>query len=316
MSVQGGSFTLFLTIFLCIRCIKGFVTTQTAIPYEAVVFWGSAQANTEHSKGEDLNASWRVLSDVPRSAAALNVPSIPYGPIELSDDELFPYYDDHIIIANKPSGMLSVPGRDIKDSIASRAAVRFGHERIDKLICHRLDMMTSGIIVLARTDMAQKSLHKQFREKSVRKRYQAIVSGSIPCSEGQIDLPLALDVANRPKQRVDTEGGKPALTEWAVVGRELWRGAGRKGAGGAPPAATATAAAAAVTRVELEPVTGRSHQLRIHMESIGYPILGDNFYGTECTRDMSDRLLLHAYSISFEHPWTEEPVQAISKCPF
>jgi len=221
------------------------------------------------------------------------IESTVYWNCSMPDEKLFPYVDEHIIVADKPSGMLSVPGREIKDSVALRAAVKFGHERIDLMVCHRLDMMTSGVLVLARSPVALQSLHAQFREKLVRKRYEALVHGIIPGSEGQIDLPIRLDVENRPRQVIDPLEGKASLTEWSVIGRSKDR-----------------------TRVELVPITGRSHQLRIHMAAIGYPILGDNFYGTEASRSQSDRLMLHATSISFLHPQSQQPIQFRSTCPF
>mmetsp|Transcript_17616 Transcript_17616/g.22634 ORF Transcript_17616/g.22634 Transcript_17616/m.22634 type:complete len:280 (+) Transcript_17616:124-963(+) len=266
---------LFLIFFKAVPNAQGFSS----------IFTPSKSDRKQMESPDQLALRWNVHS--------MDCTPLNYENMTISDDQLFPYHDDHIIIAAKPSGMLSVPGREIKDSVATRAAVKFGHDRIDKMVCHRLDMMTSGLLVLARSPIALHSLHDQFRKKSVRKRYQAVVHGIMPCSEGQVDLPIRLDVENRPRQMIDPFKGKPSLTEWAVIGREPDR-----------------------TRIELEPVTGRSHQLRIHMESIGHPILGDNFYGTEESRSLADRLMLHAYSLAFEHPFSEKPVEFSLNCPF
>lgn len=178
------------------------------------------------------------------------------------------YEDDHLIVVNKPPGLLSVPGRlaQHRDSVVTRLG--------DVLVVHRLDMDTSGLMVLARTAQAQSHLSRQFRERQVRKRYQALVSPAPDGIEGEVDVPLMVDWPNRPRQKVDLEDGKPSVTRWQLLDK-------------GPP-----------TRLQLEPVTGRSHQLRLHMAHIGSPILGDRFYGGAAAR----RLMLHSATLGFEHP--------------
>ena len=168
------------------------------------------------------------------------------------------HLSDQVIVVDKPSGLLSVPGRGAgKDDCLSR---RVQAEFSDALIVHRLDMGTSGIVVLARGARAQRALSIQFQERRVRKRYQALVDGSwSAAAEGEIDLPIIVDWPNRPKQIVDHAIGRPSLTRSRVPDIDVAR---------------------AVSRIELEPVTGRSHQLRVHMEAMGHPIVGDDFYGT------------------------------------
>lgn len=195
------------------------------------------------------------------------------------------FADDFLIVANKPSGLLSVPGRgeDKQDCLATRLQAEFA----DALIVHRLDMSTSGLLVLARGEAMQRHFFKLFRERQVAKRYLAVVAGQLAEAGGEIDLPLICDWPNRPRQKVDFEIGKPSLTRFRVVDRD-------------PVADT--------TRVELEPVTGRSHQLRVHLAALGHPILGDDLYGGEAT-GRAERLLLHAMDLAFIHPATQRPVE-------
>lgn len=204
------------------------------------------------------------------------------------------HLSDQVIVVDKPSGLLSVPGRGAgKDDCLSR---RVQAEFSDALIVHRLDMGTSGIVVLARGARAQRALSIQFQERRVRKRYQALVDGSwSAAAEGEIDLPIIVDWPNRPKQIVDHAIGRPSLTRYRVLDIDVAR---------------------AVSRIELEPVTGRSHQLRVHMEAMGHPIVGDDFYGTPVSFAKAVRLMLHACHIELGHPETGEPLRIDCPPPF
>ncbi|MBI3147410.1 MAG: RluA family pseudouridine synthase [Betaproteobacteria bacterium] len=200
------------------------------------------------------------------------------------------YQDESLIVANKPAGLLAVPGRgaDKQDCLASRVQAGFP----DALIVHRLDMATSGLLLFARGAEMQRRLSHLFREREVQKRYVAVVSGRLELPSGEIDLPLIGDWPNRPKQKVDFASGKPSLTRYRLLAHD-------KNAG--------------TTRVELEPVTGRTHQLRVHLAAIGHPILGDALYGGE---GRAGRLLLHASALSFAHPLSGEPLALASEPPF
>ena len=185
-----------------------------------------------------------------------------------------------MVVADKPAGLLSVPGRgaDKQDCLVARVQAEFP----DALTVHRLDMATSGLIVLGRGAEAQRALSIAFSERRVEKRYVAVVAGHVTADEGEVDLPLITDWPNRPKQMIDHDIGKPSLTRYRVVARDTDR-----------------------TRVELEPVTGRSHQLRVHMMALGHPILGDIFYAPPEIAELSDRLLLHAERLTVPHPETD-----------
>lgn len=187
------------------------------------------------------------------------------------------YHDAHLLVFDKPAGLLSVPGRlpENKDSLALRAQAEFP----DALIVHRLDMATSGLIVMARGAEAHRTLSIAFAERRVDKSYIAVVAGLVEADTGEVNLPLIADWPNRPRQMVDHEIGKPSLTRYRVLSRETDR-----------------------TRVQLEPVTGRSHQLRVHMMAMGHPIIGDEFYAPEAIRHLSPRLLLHAEHLTLPHP--------------
>lgn len=202
------------------------------------------------------------------------------------------YRDASLLVMNKPSGLLSVPGRgaDKTDCLTSRVQSIFP----DALSVHRLDMGTSGLLVLARGQEMHKRLSQLFRERNVEKRYVAMIAGLIEPAEGTIDLPLGADWPNRPRQKVDFNEGKSSLTHYRLLAHD---------------AATAT------SRVELKPITGRTHQLRIHMAAIGHPIIGDGLYGIE-TGTPAQRLLLHASVLSFNHPLSVEPLTLICEASF
>ncbi len=203
------------------------------------------------------------------------------------------YSDDALLVVNKPNGLLSVPGRgnDKQDCLVSRVQVEFP----DALIVHRLDMETSGLLILARDKTTHRQLSGLFQQRAVQKRYIAVVSGVLRNTTGSIDLPLICDWPNRPRQKVDHQQGKPSRTLFTVLGAGI---------------------DAYSTRVELIPETGRSHQLRVHMQSLGHPVLGDRFYADEQARAKSPRLLLHAMSLTFMHPVSARPLRFISEAPF
>ena len=202
------------------------------------------------------------------------------------------YRDQDIVVLNKPSGLLSVPGRDTwhKDSLALRI-MRVWPEAC---VVHRLDMATSGIIIMALRKSAQSHMGRQFQQKVIDKTYFARVEGIIEQDSGLIDLPLRCDWENRPRQIVDFEQGKSSQTEWEVVKREKQ-----------------------TTLVRLTPLTGRTHQLRVHMQQLGHPIIGDEFYATEFGKRLSPhRLNLHAASITLTHPSTEQRISFECAAPF
>lgn len=208
------------------------------------------------------------------------------------DHERILFADDALVVADKPSGLLSVPGRgeDRQDCLASRVQSRYG----DALIVHRLDMSTSGLIVLARGKEMHRRLSIEFAERRVEKRYIAVVAGQPDPAEGQVDLPLITDWPNRPRQMVDFALGKPSLTHYRVLTHD---------------------ATTDSSRMELIPHTGRSHQLRVHMASLGCPILGDELYAGPAA-ERAPRLLLHAEFLAFRHPACGQPVSFLSPAPF
>ena len=212
------------------------------------------------------------------------------------------FVDDHLIILNKPSGLLSVPGRgeDKQDCLIARAQSQWP----EALTVHRLDMATSGLMVIARGPETQRKLSHAFEIREVSKSYEAIVSGVLqaqltdsadPAERWQnIQMPLLIDWPNRPKSKVDWEHGKPSHTQWRVMGSALDN----------------------ATRVELKPITGRTHQLRLHMMAIGHAILGDALYAPPEVQAQSSRLLLHARILRFKHPVTAKWMVFESKVPF
>lgn len=199
--------------------------------------------------------------------------------------------DDALLLIDKPSGLLSVPGKSEahRDCLEARVKSAFP----EALLVHRLDMDTSGVMIFARTKTAQRHLGLQFERRKTTKTYVARVQGHVRQDRGVIDLPLIVDWPNRPLQMVDHERGKPAQTHWLVLEREQ-----------------------TATRLELTPVTGRSHQLRVHMRELGHTILGDRFYGTPDVIAAADRLQLHAHRLELHHPDGGQRVTFQSKIPF
>lgn len=198
--------------------------------------------------------------------------------------------DHEILLVDKPSGLLSVPGKgpDLADCLIDRIRCVFP----EVLLVHRLDRDTSGIMVFALTAQAQRHLGMQFEKRQTQKTYVAEVWGRMEDATGTVDLPIGVDWPNRPRQMVDYENGRPAVTEWRVV-RYLENS----------------------TRVQLFPKTGRSHQLRVHMQQIGHPILGDPFYADGAALQ-APRLMLHSENLRFRHPDGGMGVSFTAKCPF
>ncbi len=211
--------------------------------------------------------------------------------------------DAALLVLDKPAGLLCVPGRgpDKQDCLSARVQAEFP----DALIVHRLDMATSGLVLMARGIANQRSLSAAFEARAVHKRYVAVVAGNAGADESNaqawatIELPIAADWPNRPRQRVDHIQGKPSTTRWRRLS-----------------AAAPTSNGFLSTRVELEPLTGRTHQLRVHMAAIGHPILGDALYASDEVCESVDRLMLHATLLAFTHPPTGATRQFESPAPF
>jgi len=185
--------------------------------------------------------------------------------------------DNHLVVVDKPAGLPSVPGRtpELQDCAASRVQALWP----DAMVVHRLDMATSGLLVLARGAEVQRSLSAAFASRTVHKRYVGLVAGEPSQDAGEIDLPIGAHWPDRPRRRVDTVSGKPSLTRWRVLQREGGR-----------------------ARLELEPVTGRTHQLRVHLAAIGHPLMGDTLYAPESVQAAAPRLMLHARQLRLPHP--------------
>lgn len=199
------------------------------------------------------------------------------------------HQDDLVIVVDKPAGLLSVPGKleGRRDCLESRLRAEFW----DSLLVHRLDCDTSGVMIFARTKVAQGFLGQEFEQRRAKKSYLARVAGVVAQEQGRIDLPIGADWPNRPKQMVDHVNGRSAITDWEVVGRS-----------------------ADETRVRLSPQTGRSHQLRVHMLALGHPILGDPIYSGDAAH--FERLMLHAETLALHHPGTKAWVEFQAECPF
>ena len=243
------------------------------------------------------------------------------------------YADETLLVLDKPAGLLAVPGRgeDKQDCLSTRVQRSYP----EALIVHRLDMATSGLLVMARSTAAQTALGKAFAARQVHKRYVAVVHGVLRQASAPgdappddspdddqcwstIDLPLIADWPNRPLSKVDPENGKPSVTRWrlALEGVVAPHSGLNKVAETASPAQMPAATDAASTRVELEPVTGRTHQLRIHLMAIGHPILGDALYAPPAVQAMAPRLLLHATALRLAHPFSGEALAFHSPAPF
>lgn len=201
--------------------------------------------------------------------------------------------DAHLLVVDKPAGLLAVPGRgaDKQDCLARRVQAQWPDARV----VHRLDQATSGLMLFARGADVQRQLGWLFEQRRVDKRYVAVVAGCIASESGRIELSIAVDWPNRPLRRIDAEGGQVALTRWRVLARD---------------------AAGDTSRLELDPETGRTHQLRVHLQAIGHPILGDALYAPPTVQARSPRLLLHASELAFNHPQTGQALRLVSPPPF
>jgi tRNA pseudouridine32 synthase/23S rRNA pseudouridine746 synthase len=216
------------------------------------------------------------------------IPDFAYDP---PDTPLrFLHEDAQVLVLDKPEGLLTVPGKlaNRQDCLLTRLqAVRW-----DALLVHRLDCDTSGVIIFARTKQAQGFLGQEFEKRRAEKTYVARLRGRVERDSGTVDLPLGSDWDYRPRQKVDHDRGRPAVTDWQVIERSE-----------------------SETRVRLTPHTGRSHQLRVHMLALGHPILGDQIYAPETTKD-HPRLMLHAETLSVHHPATGERIAFAAPAPF
>jgi tRNA pseudouridine32 synthase/23S rRNA pseudouridine746 synthase len=216
------------------------------------------------------------------------IPDFAYNPPDTPLDIL--HEDAAIIVLNKPAGLLTVPGK--LENRLDCLVTRLQAARWDALTVHRLDCDTSGVIIFARTKQAQGFLGQEFEHRRAQKAYIARLAGHLAPDSGTVDLPLGSDWEYRPRQKVDHDRGRPAVTDWQVIDRS-----------------------ATETRVRLTPHTGRSHQLRVHMLSLGHPILGDQIYAPE-TLVHHSRLMLHAETLSLHHPTTGEWVTFAAPAPF
>ena len=203
------------------------------------------------------------------------------------------HVDAALLVAEKPSGLLAVPGRGPERADCLWSRVRGTHG--DARIVHRLDQATSGLMVFARTAHAHRKLARAFERREVQKRYVAVVDGCVAADAGIVDLPLAPDWPQRPRQRIDLRHGRAAITHWRVLARA---DDGRS------------------TRLELAPVTGRTHQLRVHLRTLGHAILGDTLYAPPDAQARAPRLLLHASRITLAHPFEGRPLTFESQAPF
>lgn len=208
------------------------------------------------------------------------------------------YLDDALVVLNKPAGLLSVPGKgaDKQDCLSARVAQQYSDARV----VHRLDMATSGLMLMARGADSQRSLSKAFASRQIDKRYEAVVQGLVdPVTEPDqwrsIDLPISLDWPRRPLRVIDKKTGKPSQTLWQAKARHVTDQS---------------------SRLVLAPITGRSHQLRVHLAAIGHPILGDALYAPNDVVQRATRLLLHATQLRFTHPVTGNSLQFDSPAPF
>ena len=207
-------------------------------------------------------------------------------------DPLEVLHEDHeIVVVNKPAGLLSVPGRGahLADCLLTRLLVGFP----SALLVHRLDRDTSGVLVFGLTPHAQRNLSMQFEKRTAKKTYVARLDGVLEPKEGTVDLPLIVDWENRPRQMVCHDTGKPSVTDWRVLNSPEGE-----------------------TRVRLSPKSGRTHQLRVHMQALGHPILGDPLYATGAAREDYDRMMLHSEELRVSHPESGRGMSFRAKAAF
>ena len=220
----------------------------------------------------------------------MNSPSNYTPPADCGLDIL--YSDKYLVTVSKPSGLLSVPGRgeDKIDSMSTRVQAEFA----DALVAHRLDRDTSGLLLFPRGAKTHRQISLMFEKREMQKSYVAVVMGQLQPLQGVVDLPLIVDWPNRPRHMVDKMNGKPAQTRYQVLSFD---------------------AASNSSRVALEPITGRTHQLRVHLQALGHPILGDTLYGG-VEDAQTPRLLLHAHTLDFIHPVTGKKMSLVAPIPF
>ncbi|MFT4021862.1 MAG: RluA family pseudouridine synthase [Acinetobacter sp.] len=204
------------------------------------------------------------------------------------------YRDDDFMVIHKPSNLLSVPGKG--EALSDSVLTRLVKLEPKTLLIHRLDRDTSGLLVFALNKPSQSHISRQFQDRQTSKKYQAVVGGHLQ-GQGTIDIPVIYDPEHPPLHIVDAQHHKPAITEWKALEHFDIHGT-------------------AVTRVELIPITGRSHQLRVHMQYLGHPIIGDTLYATPEQQQLTSRLCLHAQQLSFTHPRTGETVKFDCPVPF
>ncbi|MEN3322266.1 pseudouridine synthase [Mariniflexile soesokkakense] len=256
-------------------------------------FWWGASPKSEVRKHQQFYPSCRSKCEpiLGHMMQGLNVDDNPIETQIIFNQELdIVYEDDHLLLINKPHEFLSVPGKNIFESVLSRMKAYLPNAT-GPLLLHRLDMSTSGLLLVAKSNRVYKHLQKQFIERTIKKRYVALLDGVLPNTEGAINLPLRVDLDNRPQQLVCDTHGKPATTNYQVIAIENGK-----------------------TRVYFYPITGRTHQLRVHAahsEGLKTPIVGDDLYGTK-----ANRLHLHAESITFTHPITKEELTVTCDVPF
>lgn len=203
------------------------------------------------------------------------------------------HQDPHFIVVNKPAMLLTVPGRhpDNFDCLISRVQQQYPTAQV----VHRLDYDTSGLVILPLTKTALSHISKQFQARTVHKQYQALVQGKLAVPDGSIDLPIAADPDRRPLYKICFSQGKASMTHFTELNYDSQNN---------------------ISRLLLSPVTGRSHQLRVHLLSQGHPIIGDTLYGDATNQALSPRLCLHALNLEFNHPLTDEIVRYDSAVPF
>lgn len=262
-------------------------------PIAMAEFWWGASPKSKVRKHKQFYPSCRSKCEpiLGHMMQGLDVEESPIAQMPVNNVPLdIVYEDDYLLLVNKPHEFLSVPGKRIQESVLTRMK-RYLPKAKGPLLVHRLDMSTSGLILVAKNEKTHKNLQKQFIERTIKKRYVAILDGEISTKTGIIDLPLRVDLDNRPQQLVCYEHGKPAKTKYEVVGVENGK-----------------------TRIHFYPISGRTHQLRVHaahVDGLHTPIIGDDLYGIK-----GERLHLHAAQLTFTHPVTLEVLEVVCEAPF
>ncbi|WP_406683516.1 pseudouridine synthase [Seonamhaeicola sp. MEBiC1930] len=262
-------------------------------PIAMAEFWWGASPKSEVRKHKQFYPSCRSKCEpiLGHMMKGLKVENNPILEVKTHNDPLeILYEDDYLLLVNKPHEFLSVPGKTNLESVQTKMKQYLPNAK-GPLLVHRLDMSTSGILLVAKNEKTHKNLQKQFINKTVKKRYVAVLDGELSQKQGVIDLPLRVDLDNRPQQLVCYEHGKAAKTKYEIIVVKDGR-----------------------TRIHFYPITGRTHQLRVHAahsEGLKMPIIGDDLYGNK-----GERLHLHAEYIKFEHPVTKKLVEFVCKAPF